>query len=414
MNFYTYLNHALEREKEGVDSKLILKDGRADLGSSYPHFHALFKGILETKSDLLRILQKHSKMSLKKYRKNHLNYMLIGIFSILESNTPDYAVVNEIVELVKAETPGLAALTNGILRTIARSSETLSFSTNPELRELIQKDYSLEFLEAYERELRRPVSLDILSLIDREELKEKLEREGNELTALTSRNGLRFNYKETTFENDPYFLNGSYYVQSEASQLVAELILKTKGKRVLDLCAAPGGKSITMYSLDPERSYLLNDVNEKKVQKIKENIERCKLPFETSVQDARILKDEWIDSFDVVFIDSPCSASGIMKRQMDVAKSRSKEDVDRIVTLQESILENAKHYVKKEGFLIYSTCSILERENEGQVRHFLENNRDFELISLEGEHTVHGFLKTSPAISGMDGFFGALLQRKSL
>ncbi|KPN21213.1 16S rRNA methyltransferase [Xanthomonas sp. Mitacek01] len=214
----------------------------------------------------------------------------------------------------------------------------------------------------------------------------------------------------------PGFADGDVSIQDGAAQRVAEALMPGSGARVLDACAAPGGKSAHLLERDPALRLLAIDVAAPRAARIDETFARLGLGAQARVRTADALKPkQWWDGtpFDAVLLDAPCSATGIVRRQPDVLLHRRPKDLDALVTLQAQLLDALADVVAPGGTLLYATCSILHRENRAQVEAFLARHGDFVLELLDarfGRDTGAGHQRL-PGEGGMDGFFYARLRR---
>lgn len=422
MEFYTELMYALrEWLTRRSDVKTILFDRKKRLAArDFPQFHQNFKGVIENFPELEAVLAKYSKLPLEKYQTNHKLYMLIGIYGLLYLRKADYAITSQIVECIKQSTPGLAGMSNGILRSIGRDKDQLlaepaADSIHPELQAALTADYGERDVAAYLELARERAPIDLLCLKQRDRVQADLASRGFETTVLPyARYGLRLMGSLQGLFDDPAFLRGDIYIQSQLSQVVGSIIEQTTGKFVLDLAAAPGGKSFTMWRHDPDRQYTLNDVSKAKADLIGQNIARLGLnQLRVTIFDATRLVGRWIGSFDVVLLDAPCSGSGILVKQAEAKLERTKGQIEQLTRRQTAMLDHAAKYLKKQGFLIYSTCSILKCENEDRIEQFLASHPGFELIELDLEPVLKQgpYLKTTPFDGQFEGFFAALLRK---
>lgn len=211
------------------------------------------------------------------------------------------------------------------------------------------------------------------------------------------------------------FQNGLITVQDAASLVCAEVVGATAGTTVLDCCAAPGGKSFALAEgMDDAGRVIACDIYEHKLEKIAEGASRLGLQnIETVLQDAGEFRSEFDACADFVLCDVPCSGFGIIRKKPEIRWKRDEETAN-LPSLQAKILQNASRYVKLGGVLVYSTCTILERENEAVVRSFLEQNA---LFSLEPwSHPVcgktDGMQTLLPCIHETDGFFIAKMRKQ--
>ena len=422
MEFYTLLMQSLrEWQTHQKDVKTILFERKQTIPvRDFPQFHQNLKGVIENYTELEAVLAKYSALPIEKYQHNHKLYMLIAIYGLLYLRKADYAITSQIIEIIKQTTPGLAGMSNGILRSIGRDKEKLSAepmeqSIHPELLDALSADYSERDVHQYLDAARDKAPIDLLGLKDRSKIRAELALRGFTSEPLPfARYGLRLTDNIAGLFEDPVFLRGDVYIQSEMSQVVGSLIEQVPGKFVLDLCAAPGGKTFSMWRHDPQRQYTLNDVSRPKADRIRQNIERLKIPgLRVTIFDATKLIGRWIGSFDVVLVDAPCSGSGILVKQVEAKLERTKEQIRLLTATQGTMLDHAAKYIKKEGFLIYSTCSILRSENEDQVDKFLKDHPEFQLhpIELPPDLREGPYLKTVPFDGRFEGFFAAIFQK---
>ena len=340
---------------------------------------------------------------------------------------PDSAVCNEAVKL--AEKKGFRTLkgfVNGVLRNIARNLDTLTYPDDLSIRysmpewilEQWLKEYDKETVEAMLKEFQaeKPTTIRVnLNQISKEELTASLEKEGVHV------------------ENHPYlpyalwisgydyladlesFQNGAFYVQDISSMLVSHIADPKEGDNVIDVCAAPGGKSLHMADLLKGTGHVeARDLTDYKVNMIEENIMRAGVNNMSAVKwDATILDEKKIETADIVIADLPCSGLGVLGKKTDLKYKTSAEIQKSLVQLQRDILKQVRQYVKAEGTLIYSTCTIHKDENMGNVHWFLENFPEFELVSIEDrlckelkEDVIEkGCMQFLPGKHQSDGFF---------
>jgi 16S rRNA (cytosine967-C5)-methyltransferase len=218
------------------------------------------------------------------------------------------------------------------------------------------------------------------------------------------------------------FTDGLFHVQDESSQLAVEILNPQKGEKILDLCAAPGGKSFTIAQKMGNKGELIcGDIYEHKIELIAEGAKRLGITIiDPKQQDATQHNEEYDHAFDRVLVDAPCSGLGLMGKKPDIRLKKNGDEIDHLVPIQRKILENGASYVKRDGILVYSTCTLCKKENEKNVEWFLKNHPDFigEDISeflpqeLWQETAKKGYLTLLPHKSNTDGFFIAKLIRK--
>ncbi|MBB3067161.1 16S rRNA (cytosine967-C5)-methyltransferase [Paenibacillus baekrokdamisoli] len=223
------------------------------------------------------------------------------------------------------------------------------------------------------------------------------------------------------------YINGLWSMQDESSMLVAEVCAPSPGMRVLDCCAAPGGKTSHLAELmDNQGMVIANDVHPHKKNLIEEQAQRLGLTsVEAVTGDALELASRFeADSFDLVLLDAPCSGFGVIRRKPEIKWTKSVEDVKAIAELQSRLIKEAAKLVKPGGTLVYSTCTIEREENEAQVASFLSENEAFELdkawpdqllATLRSaaviDESFEGTAQLLPQHFGSDGFFIARLKR---
>ena len=212
----------------------------------------------------------------------------------------------------------------------------------------------------------------------------------------------------------PGFDDGVVSVQDGAAQRVADALSPRTQARVLDACAAPGGKAAHLAERDPSLRITALDVDPRRVRRMRDAFVRLKLDIEAAAVDAT-RPDTWWDGvpFDAILLDAPCSATGIVRRQPDVLLHRRETDIAALVDAQATLLDAAWPMLAAGGTLLYATCSILREENAAQVEAFLARTADAALEPLEagfGHDTGFGAQRL-PGEAGMDGFFYARLRK---
>ena len=214
----------------------------------------------------------------------------------------------------------------------------------------------------------------------------------------------------------PGFAEGDASVQDGSAQQVADALPLGPGAHVLDACAAPGGKAAHLLERDPSLRLLAMDVDQRRLNRVRETLTRIGAQAEFRVADASDTQTWWNgEPFDAVLLDAPCSATGIVRRQPDVLLHRRPEDLSSLVALQARLLDGLWKTVKPGGVLLYATCSILKDENEQQLSRFVARTADAQAETLDahyGHAAGHGRQRL-PGEQGMDGFFYALLRKRN-
>lgn len=354
---------------------------------------------------------------------------------------PPHAAVNEAVELAKRRGhAGIAGLVNGILRNVLREKERLALpeGLSPEQRIALAESHPEWMVKRW---LARYGEDAVTAMCRANNEPPKVSLRANRLRG--GRQVLAGRLAETGVETadsplspdglvavaggrlgaHPLFAAGEFSIQDESSMLVARCVAPEAGMRVLDCCAAPGGKTTHMAELmDGKGEVTAADLHEHKEALIREQATRLKLGnIRTVVSDARQLAGRFpAGSFDRILLDAPCSGLGVIRRKPDLKWSKTQGDIAEIAALQRSILQAVHPLLKPGGILVYSTCTMEPEENEEQVRRFLAEEPGFALEAFpEGllppgpaaEAGAQGMLQLLPQDYGSDGFFIARLRR---
>ena len=215
----------------------------------------------------------------------------------------------------------------------------------------------------------------------------------------------------------PDFAQGAVSVQDAGAQLAASLLDVKKGQRVLDLCAAPGGKTCHVLELEAEIEMVAVELEEKRMVRVKENLDRLNLKAELIVADAS--ENSWWDGkpFDRVLVDAPCSSTGVIRRHPDIKSLRWEEDIKSLADIQQKILQQAWQMLAPGGKLLYVTCSVLRQENEAQISNLLATQNNVVELGLIKEGSSkwgvackHG-RQLLPGENDTDGFYFCCLSK---
>ena len=346
---------------------------------------------------------------------------------------PPSAAVNEAVDLTKkhCRNPKAAGMVNGILRSMLRQGEfpepkdsdkgkTLSIKYSHPLW-LVKEFMSVLGSENTERLLaennRQPPTTAQVNILrgGSEELAEALRGDGVDAQPHPWLSNCLLLSGTGDLERLAEFRDGKFYVQDAASRLAVTAAGVAPGSRVLDCCAAPGGKSFAAAIDMENRGEIIScDIHPHKIKLIEAGRDRLGLSIITPCfQSAAALREEWLEGFDTVITDVPCSGLGIIRKKPDI-RYKDPEALKGLPKIQRTILDNCARYVRPGGTLLYSTCTLLCRENEDVVTGFLADHPQFELESFAlpqfGEQP--GQVTFWPHIHGTDGFFVAKLRRK--
>ena len=342
---------------------------------------------------------------------------------ILFLGTPPHAAVGETVAMLKSRgsSKGFANMANAVLRRVAEQGPALSGALPPKanipgwIRGGWEREFGRHAGRKLAAQLMRDPVLDLSVKSDTAGWAEKLG--GQVIGASTVR--LDKIGDVTALEG---FKDGEWWAQDIAASLPVQILGDVKGKRVLDLCAAPGGKSMQLAAQGAIVTAV--DKSEGRLGRVMQNLKRTKLSVDVHCADALEFEPKQGD-YDIVLLDAPCSATGTFRRHPDVLYNRSPKDVANLVRLQDKLLASAAHYVRPGGQLLYCTCSLQTEEGAPRITKFLQSLPDFRLIpilaisglSLPETAFLGGYVRSIPYFldekGGMDGFFIALLERKT-
>lgn len=392
------------------------------------------EGVVERKIELDYVINQFSNTKVNKLKPLIRELLRMSVYQILYMDqVPDSAVCNEAVKLAqKRKFVQLKGFVNGVLRNIARNKETIAY-TDLSVKYSMPQFLIDKLMASYDSKTTEkilasfltdmPVSIrkkESLSLTQWENVISKLESEGIQVEAHPYLSYAYTLKKAEGLGNIESFQNGDFTVQDVSSMLVAECAGIRENQRVLDLCAAPGGKSMHVAEKLKGTGKLYSfDVSEKKTAYILENKERMGYDnIEVVVNDATVYREDLAEAFDVVIADVPCSGIGVIGKKCDIKYRIDETEIKSIVELQKKIMENAWKYVKKGGTLLYSTCTISREENEDMVE-WLLNNAPLATERLDtylpkallSETTKKGYLQLLPGVHDCDGFFIARLKR---
>lgn len=346
---------------------------------------------------------------------------------------PPNAAVNEAVDLTKkhCRNPKAAGMVNGILRSMLRQGEFPEPKDSDKGKALsIKYSHPLWLVKEFmtvlgsgdtERLLaennRQPPTTAQVNILrgGSEELAEALRGDGVDAQPHPWLSNCLLLSGTGDLERLAEFRDGKFYVQDAASRLAVTAAGVAPGSRVLDCCAAPGGKSFAAAIDMENRGEIIScDIHPHKIKLIEAGRDRLGLSIITPcLQSAAALREEWLEGFDTVITDVPCSGLGIIRKKPDI-RYKDPEALKGLPKIQRTILDNCARYVRPDGTLLYSTCTLLRRENEDVVAGFLADHPQFELDSFAlpqfGEQP--GQVTFWPHIHGVDGFFVAKLRRK--
>ena len=385
---------------------------------------ALIYGVIERKITLDYIITSLSSIPNSKIEKDTRNILRMGLYQLIYmKKIPAHAALNETVELANKRSKGFV---NAILRSYLREGDKIAFPDQSDKIKYLSVTYSVgeslicALLDAYSFEECKnmlnafsqiaPITLRVNNLkASRDEILSELE--GARKTDFSPDGIILDNAAVSELE---CLKDGRVTVQDEASQICVRALGAQKGDIVFDVCSCPGSKSFgAAMTMENEGEIFAFDIHENKLSLVEKGAERLGISIiSTRTQDARKPIEELFDKADKIICDVPCSGFGVISKKPEIRYKDVKES-ENLPKIQYDILENVQNYLKVGGTLVYSTCTILPNENENNIKKFLENHKNFELVPFSvGELEVHsGMITLLPHTHHTDGFFIAKLKK---
>lgn len=412
--------------ESGYASELIKGlDGGEESQKEIAFVKRLVYGVLEERNALDYFIREYSDIPIGKIDKEILEILRISIYQYLfMDKVPEYAILNEALELVeKYSNSGFKAYVNGMLRNMIRDEISKSdikikdkwtrmeieYSISKDLLNILKKEYSPKTLKKILKSYN--YSSDTMIRINqnrcsKEDLMKRLKDHGYSVREHEELDQVLILENSHGLTKTEEFQKGFFTIQDASSVLAAIYADPAEDMLVLDLCAAPGSKTCQMSEImNNSGKIIANDLYPGKLKYIKENAERLGAENITAhSSDGTIFNEEWESKFDFVLLDAPCSGTGIVAKKPEIKLNRTKEDIEELMETQKKLIDNACRYVKKGGFLLYSTCSILEEENEEQ-REYILNHYNVAPVDLVYKGGERDYLKIMPYEKDQDGFF---------
>ena len=428
-------------DKEDAYSNIVLDEllnkNRNVLSNKDINFISeLVYGVTTWKLTLDTIIQKYSKIKIKKISPWVINILRIGAYQIVFlDKVPKSAAVNESVNLCKKYGGKSVGFVNAILRKIEKTDYLELFKIEDEIEKIskinsmpkwIVKELAKEFNTEKVNEicknsnLKPKITIRVNNLkITKNELIKKLQSKKIEVEEGILKDFLYLkNIKNITKLEE--YKQGLFIMQDESAGLAALVLDPKEGENILDCCSAPGGKTTYIAEIMNNNGNIIAwDLYKHRLNKVQENSKRLGINIiKTKENDATILKEEYIEKFDRILIDAPCLGLGVMKRKPDIKWQRKFEHIEEISKIQEKILNICSKYLRKDGILVYSTCSIIEEENHKIIQKFIKNN-NYELVNIDNiklnkinnKIEEKGIIKLYPN-EKTDGFFISKLRKK--
>ncbi len=350
--------------------------------------------------------------------------VLIGLQQLWHDQTASHAAVNETAECARLlGKPWAVGLVNAVLRRFQREQQSLlsdldqheaRFAHPRWLRDEIKQDWPERCQQIFAANNQQaPLWLRINRQQANEAvLRQQLQTAGFEITDHPYAKDAICITPAAAVSRIPGFENGWLSVQDPAAQLARDLLNPADDERILDACAAPGGKTAHLLESCPGLKLTVLDKQAERVDQIHQNLERLSLTADTLTGDAGT-PEQWWDKtrFNKILLDAPCSATGVIRRHPEIKWLRSREQVDAVVKTQAALLAALWPLLEPGGVFVYATCSILQRENEAQIQAFLKQHKDAEPVTINADWgTALTFgRQIMPGEAQMDGFYYAVL-----
>ncbi len=389
-----------------------------------PMVRDLCYGSLRWHEPLSALLNELLSKNIKQKDKDVECLIRVGLYQIIYQKTPDHAAVGETVSALKGlKKPWAKNLVNAVLRNYLREQETLQAEINK--RQVVRYAFPQWLIHKikqawadnwesilHESNQRAPMTLRVnLNHQTRDQYLQKLSEAGIQAQGLDGVGTAIKLDKPCNVFDLPDFKNGAVSVQDGAAQLATILLDCQDGMRVLDACAAPGGKTGHILESAKNLDVTAVDNSEARLKRVTENLDR--LTLKANVITADVLDTEKYaknKQFDRILLDAPCSATGVIRRHPDIKVLRRESDIEKLSQLQGKMLDALWDKLKPEGVMLYATCSILPEENEQQIEAFIARTENVECLPML---KAQGFgRQVFPAEGSKDGFYFCLLKRK--
>lgn len=392
----------------------------------------LVYGVITYRLSLDYVLNKFCRQNVSRLSTTMRNIMRLACYQLVYlDRIPDFAAVNEAVAMARRSSgQRMAGFVNGVLRNIVRQRDSL-FDLSPHSAEGISvlhshplwmvekwlKKWGAEFTADLCRANNLPASLTIRVNTGKISVEDYFT-----LTAEKGLSPIRGKYcreallfpANTKFSDLPGFSQGLFIVQGEASMLVADCLDLRPGQKVLDMCSAPGGKATHIASRIEAGEVTACDLHAGRVKLVEENAARLGLDNVKALKaDARKLPEYLRARFDRVLVDAPCTGLGVIRKKPDIKWARQPEDLDVLAALQQEILRTGCQLLRPGGYLVYSTCTIMDEENQDNVHSLLAARNEMKLERLEISNLSgrEGVINTFPHLHDLDGFFIAKFKK---
>ena len=353
----------------------------------------------------------------------------VGLYQLIYQRTPDHAAVNETVKAVKKLRKQWAEkLVNGVLRRFLRERDSLLAQADQQataryafpawLLQRLQTAWVNDWeniVQASNTHAPMTLRVNARKATTAAYLQQLQAAEFDADTIAAVPSALQL-HKAANVEQLPDFAHGAVSVQDAAAQLAAFLLDCQPNMRVLDACAAPGGKTGHLLEHTPDLQLTALDSSANRLQRVAENLHRLQLPAQLVAADAGDVASWWDGKpFERILLDAPCSATGVIRRHPDIKVLRRDTDIAALQHEQARLLRSLWQTLQEGGLLLYATCSILPEENSQQIARFMAEQHDAVHLPIEDAwgHALPFGRQILPGNAGMDGFYYALLQKQS-
>lgn len=383
----------------------------------------LVYGTIENKLYLDYVIQKYSKQKLSDISTEILIILEMGIYQIRDMDSvTEFAAVDESVKLCKKVYPRGSGFVNAVLRNILRDKKafdidikdpitklSVEYSISKDIANLIISQYGAEAAEdifyGFSQKPQLYIRVNKLKTT-KEELIGLLKKEGVEAEIVLENEDALVVKNLKNIENNPQYKLGYFTIQDISSMRCVKELAPIEDETILDICACPGGKTTYMAELMNNKGCIdAKDISKNKLELVEMTCKRLGIKIvNTEASDAVVYEASLESKYDRVLADVPCSGLGIIKRKPEI-RYKTIKDIASLYSIQKNIIENASRYVKIDGILVYSTCTINKEENEKITDWFLENNKNYKKVQDD--------ILMLPSENENDGFYICKMQRIS-
>ncbi len=434
----------LRKEAYKIISKVLIKNYFSDklldqmskklksAGENADLFYFLVKGVIKMQKNLDYIATFHTDKNKFSKTDSRIKYLIyLGIYQLrFADSIPEHAAVNETVKLAKSFfSATIANFINAVLRSYLRNPN-VKYPENTAERLAFQYSFSLPMIEKWieywgaEKTEKLCVYYNSVPKLHirineiqttKKELLNYFQTENINCEESDAIESIIYSDDARKILNDPLFRKGLYSIQDASSALVVKLLSPQKDESILDLFAAPGGKTTYISEIMKNTGEVIAvDKFPHKIKIMKKTLKRLDISNVSLKPIDAFQFGPVAPAFDRVLLDVPCSGWGVFQKKAELRWQKN-QDIEQLLKLQTKVLKHGAKFVKPDGYLVYSTCTLNKQENENMINNFLQHNKNFKLASAENyvkkEFTENGFLKTLPFKHKMDGTFAAKLQR---